>query len=200
MRIARSAPAAVPALMAAVCLLFGASVPGQASAADDAVASQPAAWTPKELRFTYLGPTPTYSCDGLRDKVRRVLLALGAREDLQVREGPCASFGEPDAFPSVTIKMSVLEPIAAASSASAPASVPARWQSIDLPPRGDVPWSPADCELVEQIRQAILPLFATRNVTDSATCIPYQPQVGLSHLKAEVLIAVRPAARSEAGR
>jgi hypothetical protein len=192
MWIARSAPAAAPAVIAAACVLLGVSVPSRADAADDA-ASQPAAWTPKELRFIYMAPTPTYSCDGLRDKVRRILLALGAREDLQLREGPCASFGEPTAFPGVTIKMSVLEPVAAGS-------VPARWQSIDLPPRGDLLWSPSDCELVEQIRQAILPLFATRNVKDSATCIPYQPQVGVAHLKAEVLIAVPQAATSETGR
>src|SRR6202165_980949 len=83
------------------------------AAADEAGAAathgESAVWTPKELTFAYQGFTTKYSCDGLRDKVRSILLKLGAREDLQVNASPCSSLGGPDPFPGVRIKMNVLQ-------------------------------------------------------------------------------------------
>src|SRR5262250_1006335 len=71
-----------------------------------------AVWTPKELRFTYMGFTSHYSCDGLADKMRSIVLQLGARSsDLKVREVPCSgSPGRPTEFPGVTVNMNVLTP------------------------------------------------------------------------------------------
>src|SRR5579884_669143 len=40
---------------------------------------QAAKWVKKKINFTYQGFTTHYSCQGLRDKVRDVLLQLGAR-------------------------------------------------------------------------------------------------------------------------
>src|SRR5690349_4550812 len=51
---------------------------------------QSAVWTPKQVTFVYQGFTTRYSCDGLRDKLRDLLLKLGARKDLQVEETACA--------------------------------------------------------------------------------------------------------------
>ncbi len=59
------------------------------------VAMEPAVWTPKEIQFTYMGFTTHYTCDGLRDTIKEMLLQLGARkDDLKVTEQPCA--GNPD--------------------------------------------------------------------------------------------------------
>jgi len=46
-----------------------------------------------------------------------------------------------------------------------------------------------DCELIEQVKTRVLPLFTTRNVDYHSSCIPNQLQVGGTVLKAEVLIA-----------
>src|ERR1700726_5297681 len=86
------------------------------AAADEAGAaaahSESAVWTPKELTFVYQGFTTRYSCDGLRDKVRSVLLDLGAqKKDLKVMELGCSSpSGRPDPFPGVRVKLKVLQP------------------------------------------------------------------------------------------
>src|ERR1700704_4819616 len=77
-----------------------------------AARGQAAVWTPKELTFVYQGFTTKYSCDGLRDKVRGVLLDLGAqKKDLKVQQLGCSSSsGRPDPFPGVRVKMKVLQP------------------------------------------------------------------------------------------
>jgi hypothetical protein len=129
-----------------------------------------------------------YSCDGLGDRVRSILLALGAREDLQVREGPCASLGQPSVLPAVTIKMNVLQVVTDPKAAGSPA-VQAHWKSVDLPPAGNPLWTGVDCELLEQVRQSILPAFATRNVEERSSCVPHQAQIRSPHLRAEVLVA-----------
>jgi len=119
---------------------------------------------------------------------------LGARPDLSVNEYGCAGgLGRPTAFPSVHIKVNVLHPAAAAGPAAAGAApaqtVSARWKLVDLTAHRDPLDVAGDCELIEQIKQRILPLFTTRNVQYESTCIPNQYTVGGTHLSAEVLIA-----------
>lgn len=149
-----------------------------------------AVWTPKELRFVYQGFTSRYSCDGLRDKVKSVLLKLGARKDLQVTPTPCSeSLGTPTTFPGVTIKMHVLESANGKEYDATSPPVLAHWKLVDLTHYRDPVDAAGDCELIEQIKTRILPLFTTRNVEYSSTCIPNQLTVGGTRLKAEVLVA-----------
>ena len=149
-----------------------------------------AVWTPKELRFVYMGFTSHYSCDGLRDKMRAILLQLGARSDLSVQEVPCSGLaGRPTEFPGVTVKMNVLTPWDAASSNAAATPVPAHWRVVDISTDRDPLREAGDCELIEQAKTRALPLFSTRNVEYHSTCVPHQLQIGGTQLKPEVLIA-----------
>jgi hypothetical protein len=150
--------------------------------------AESAVWTPRELSFVYQGFTTTYSCDGLRDKVRSILLELGARQDLKLTESPCSSFGRPDPFPGVRIRMNVLQPAADKSATAGTQSVPAHWKAVELTPERDAVSAAGDCELIEQVKQSILPLFATRNVEYSSNCLPHQLQIGATRLRAEVLV------------
>jgi len=165
-----------------------------------AARAESAVWTPRELSFVYQGFTTRYSCDGLRDKVRSVLLKLGAREDLQVSESPCLSLGMPDPFPGVRIKMSVLQPGADKSATAETQSVPAHWETVDLTPGHDAVRAAGDCELFEQVKQSILPLFATRNVEYSSSCVPHQLQIGATRLRAEVLVPDQKSAKPAGAR
>ena len=177
--------------------------------------SQAAVWTPKESSFTYLGFTAHYSCDGLRDKIYRALLQLGAnKKDLHVSESGCtAAAGRPEPFPGVRIRMSVLEPAdaarsdqpattsrsdksAKASRANQPADaagsdqapVSAHWQPVSVRIEDFDHGSDAGyCELMEQIHTKIVPLFATRNVEFKTDCVPFQAGVPSTVLKLEVL-------------
>ena len=149
-----------------------------------------AVWTPKELRFVYMGFTSHYSCDGLRDKMRAILLQLGARSDLTVQEAPCSGLaGSPTEFPGVTVKMNVLTPWNAANSNAAATPVPAHWKVVEISTEHDPLREAGDCELIEQVKSRALPLFSARNVEYRSTCVPHQLQIGGTQLKPEVLVA-----------
>jgi hypothetical protein len=158
-----------------------------------------AVWTSKELEFVYRGFTTKYSCDGLQDKMKRVLIRLGARPDVQVRGFGCTQLQGRDPFAGVSIRMNVLQP---AGQQAGPA-VPAHWKKIDLLTdydNRDPVDAAADCELIEQIKRKVLPLFATRNVEYSAVCEARQLVLGGTRLKAEVLIADPSATADSAAR
>ena len=175
---------------AVVVLLTVTGWAAAAAAADTGTqaARESAVWTPRELLFIYQGFTTRYSCDGLRDKVRSILLELGAREDLKVTATGCSSPGGPDSFPGVRIKMNVLQPAADKNATAGTQSVPSHWKMLDLTPQRDAVSAAGECELIEQVKQSILPLFATRNVEYSSNCLPHQLQIGATRLRAEVLV------------
>ncbi|MDE2136789.1 MAG: hypothetical protein KGJ68_05085 [Gammaproteobacteria bacterium] len=161
----------------------GAADTGAAAAAPEA---QPAVWAQKQLNFLFQGFTTHYSCDGLEDKIKHVVKELGARGDFQVHSFGCAEpYGRPDPFPSVSIKMSVLQPAPAGTAATE--VVAAHWQRTDLHLDKDPVWEAGDCELLEQIKQKLLPLFATRNVDFASNCVPHQLELG-TRLSADLLV------------
>ena len=155
-----------------------------------------AAWAQKELTFTYQGHTTKYTCDGLRDKMRYILLELGARQDIQVRNFGCLRMAQPELTPGVSIRMNVLQP----AGEHGGAAVPAHWKMIDVLARRDPIDAAADCELLGQIKQEVLPLFATRNVDYRSTCQYKQLLVGATRLKAQVLVADQSAPADSAAR
>jgi hypothetical protein len=168
---------------------------GAGVAAEPSHAPESAVWAPKQTRFIFQGFTAHYSCDGLAHKVRKALLQLGARPDLTVREVPCSSpFGRPDPFPGVTINMQVLVPLDAKSAPPGAPPVRAQWKTVTLRLDRDPVFAAGDCELVEQIKQSLLPLFTTRNVNYSSNCIPNQVQAGGTWLRTDVLVPLSQAA------
>lgn len=172
-------------------------------AAEDSGEHLFAVWSDKELTYVYLGFTTHYSCDGLRDKVRGVLLDLGAdKKTLKVTELGCSSpGGRPDPFPGVRVKMRVLQP--AAFNAGDQDLVAAHWRPVDLKLRDSFTTDSGECELVEQIKQKVLPAFAARNVELRTDCIPHQATATRPSLKLEVLApddAQLPATEPPAGR
>jgi len=154
-----------------------------------------AVWVPRHIQFVYQGFTTIYSCDGLRDKIRRMLRKLGAR-DLKVREVPCSTpEGGPDPFPGVRVRMQVLVPAAqAGKDAKSAPRVQAHWRNVVLAPADIEEDYGGECELIEQFKRTFLPLFTTRNTRYSATCIPHQLTLNAS-LSTEVLVPDHPAAK-----
>jgi hypothetical protein len=176
----------------AAAAVFALSLTAGALAQPAAESTPPtwAVWTPKELRFIYMGFTTHYSCDGLADKMRTILLQFGARPDLRIRQTPClGSLGRPTEFPGVTVNMNVLTPWDATSANATVIPVPAHWKLVELSTERDPLKEAGDCELVEQVKAHVLPLFTARNIDYHSTCIPNQLQIGGTVLRAELLIA-----------
>jgi hypothetical protein len=147
----------------------------------------------RELSLTYVGFTARYSCEGLRRHVLDTLTALGAAPGLTVRPYGCAEADRPEKFPSLKISMQVLRPVSAAGAGAggdAPGAVPSRWKSVQLGGNGKL--EAGDCELAEQIRDEILPLFTIRNVQAGFICIPHQETAGSLRFSVEVLEPAEP--------
>lgn len=177
---------------ATALLAVSAAWGAETGASGDAVA---AVWAPRQLHFVFLGFTAHYSCDGLQDKMRHVLTELGAQRGFEVSFAGCSSpLGRPDPFPGVNIKMNVLQ-LADPRDTGAQV-VGAHWRKVDLHLEKDPVWEAGDCELLEQIKQKILPLFATRNVDFASNCVPHQVYLG-TRLSADLLV---PDAKSVAAR
>jgi hypothetical protein len=188
--------------LAGTIVAFAAAMPLAAAAAPDEQ-PLPGVWQKHEYTLSYAGFTSHYSCDGIADKVRLLLLAAGARDDLKVR-GSCSDpLGAPSRISIARATFHTLAPEAAAAAPPAGAAAepvvraPGVWKAVEfkhLEPN----WLEAgDCELVEQFDRELLPLFTTRNRQSRMTCVPHQHQLGSIALRFEVFAAV-PKPRSAA--
>ena len=173
--------------VSALCI----GVLASAAAGTDASAAsghELAVWVPLQLTFRYTPLTTTYSCSGLEQRVKGLLIALGARPDVEARGYGCTNLTGPDPLAGVRIRMNVLEP------AGARPGLAAHWRRVNLLEDRDLLSAAADCELIEQIAQKIVPLFTVRNVDYHATCPPQSLSPESVRLKADVLVADQSAA------
>jgi len=163
----------------ACALAVAASVPTMARAADTPppVAAE---WRTHEYLLAYSGFTTLYSCDGLEWKVKLLLKAAGARDDLSVR----ATCGDPTGMPSrlvtARLKFSTLalpgSPLAAGEKvdpAKPPVAALGEWRSVKFARRSPRDLDSGDCELVEQFDRELLPFFAIRNRQEKMSCMPH---------------------------
>ncbi|HUN26869.1 MAG TPA: hypothetical protein VMU67_11200 [Steroidobacteraceae bacterium] len=200
MRVSGAACSTAPlVLVLGVCLGIAAVGPRPARAASEgseagATEAVPAHWVQKKINFVYQGFTTHYSCEGLASDVRHVLRELGARaSDLRVHEMACTSgLGVPTPFPGVVGTFSVLVPL---SSAQAPGSgaglapVPAHWVKVHVRLNSSDGYG-GQCELIDQIKERIIPLVTSRNVKFNEQCIPHELVPPGSQLEVEVLVPV----------
>ena len=182
-----------PAAQGAVYLLFAClMLPGplRSEAAATAEASgMPAQWRSQKLDFTYSGFTALYTCNGLESKVRYILLALGAREDVKVRATGCdPASNEPSKMAWVATEFNSLAPV---SDLSATGAVKAAWAQVQIAPNRPSFMGAGECELVEQMRELLQKGFALRNVKYSTTCVPHHVSVADYGVTAEALKAIR---------
>jgi hypothetical protein len=142
------------------------------SAADAAPAgTQPGVWQTHQSDFWFMGFTSTYSCEGLADKLSLLLKLTGARSDSKVAPVCPGSFDRPDKFAQAKLSFASLQPPAAANAA---ATVPGVWRHVAWMPHRPFQLDGSDCELMEQFRDKILPMFATRNLNNQIACVPHQ--------------------------
>lgn len=145
------------------------------------------AWKRHEVELTYMGFTTRYSCDGLRDKAALLLRQLGARPGFKVTGFGCPGFQQVTEFPRVKMVFEAPE-VPAKGQRGVGEPVPAAWQRVQITNRQPRDLALGDCELVEQFRDKVLPLFTTRNVVDRTSCIPHQLSGSVIDLQLEVLV------------
>jgi hypothetical protein len=167
-------------------ILLCSIVSGSACFADDSsTAREPGVWQKHTYNFQFMGFTTTYSCDGLAYKIKVLLLAAGARSDSKSTPGACSrGYGSPDKFAQARLTFYTLSPAAGDKNAEGP-RVDGAWRSIVFGTRSPRELALGDCELVEQFRNNLLPMFTARNVNDQMTCVPHQDSGSVINLKFE---------------
>lgn len=146
----------------------------------------PATWEAKQAKFHFAGFTSRYTCEGLRSKVKLLLRTLGARDDVKI-QGACGgkSFNEPQVSHSVVIGFAI--PVPAEGGGSPGETFPAEWREVHLHANSPSNLAWGDCELVEQFREQVLPLFNPRDVKDESVCVPHQLNAGDPDLRMTIL-------------
>jgi hypothetical protein len=176
----------VTRILMALVLLLSASAPAGA----DQPAAANGSWQKHEYSFVSMGFTSTYSCDGLADQLKRLLLAAGARADAKASAGPCPSdFGHPEKLARADLVFYTLTPDSGGKPAEGPRAEGA-WRPVLLARSSPRELGLGDCELVEQFRAQLLPMFATRGIEDKTTCIPHQDSGSVIYLHFESFAAL----------
>jgi hypothetical protein len=155
----------------AAMLSAGAALADQAAAPAEHAAG---IWQKHEYSFQFMGFTSTYSCDGLADKLKILLIAAGARADAKATPGPCAAiYGRPDKFARADLTFYTLVPDSPAAPADAK-RVDGVWRPVNFMQRSPRELQIGDCEVVEQFAHTVLPMFAARNIDNHTVCVPMQ--------------------------
>jgi hypothetical protein len=164
-----------------ICGFRAAAFAGEPPATD----SSQGVWQKHDYNFQFLGFTTTYSCDGLASKLKVLLIAAGARADAKSISAGCTrGYGVPDQFARATLTFYTLAPVGNGENGSPP--INGVWRSVALGDRSPREVRLGDCELVEQFRDKVLPMFTTRNVDNRMTCVPNQLSGSVINLKFEV--------------
>lgn len=143
-----------------------------------------AAWHPQFVKFEYRAGGTFYMCRSLQRKVERILLQVGARGPVRFMRLYCG-----DLSPVVSAEIALMIPIEATeenirrlTDFDSKQVLIARLQGKSLPAAADLPLFPAawrtvslsemkftrgDCELLQQLRQQVLPKLSVRIVSDN---------------------------------
>jgi hypothetical protein len=159
-----------------LCLSLGKSLA-------DGTSTATGEWQKRQYSFVSLGFTSTYSCDGLADILKQLLIAAGARADAKAQTGGCArGFGRPEALARANLIFYSLSPVDPSAGGE---KVEGIWRPVIIAVRSPPQLMLGDCELVQQFRAQVLPLFTTRNIVDKTTCVPHQESGSVIDLKFE---------------
>lgn len=169
---------------------------GNTPAQTGTVATMPGKWQTHQYEFHFMGFTSIYSCGGLADKLRLLLQQLRPRNGAQVTPLCAQRYGVPDKFARAKMTFSSLVPLnEAAQGTTAEPTVPGVWLHVKWAPDRPYDLRGGDCELIEEFRDSILPMFATRRVNSQLSCIPHE-DTGTFSLSFDVFVPAAAASAS----
>jgi hypothetical protein len=191
-------------MLLAVCC--GGLLSPLAGHAADSSAPVQAGWKTQEIRYSYTGFTTAYDCDAAEDRIRAILKALGAHEQTRVSAQGC-NFNRPSRNFFVTITTATPVPIAdlpktpptsrdellkrlGVAANKLDETFPAEWKTIELSRDRKLDLEPGDCELMEGLRDHVLPKLSVKIQADRVQCIPRQVSFQTPELTISALVPV----------
>jgi hypothetical protein len=197
----------VRARLAGSCILAALLSQAAYAAADDASSVQ-AVWKPIEVKYSYVGFTTAYNCDAFEAKVKSILLTLGATPLTKVQANGCIDVNRPSR--NFFVNITTATPIAA-SEAKEPDNkataelterltgkkdplktdpFPAQWKTVDLSRERRLNLEPGDCELMEGLRDKVLPKIGVKVVNENISCTPGNLSIQTPQLTVSALVAL----------
>lgn len=185
-------------LAAALVALAAVSSGSGSRAAAPVEASGPVvtgAWQHHHVNFSYYGITALYSCDGLEENVRRLLLHLGARKDAKVSAQGCPNGPSvPGRNAIVDVDFYTLSP-----SSDANDTVQAQWTPVLVSATHPSFMGHGDCELIAEMKDLISKNFSLRELSYRTDCVPHEVNIDDFTIKAQALKEL-PAPRARTAR
>ncbi|HEV8332590.1 MAG TPA: hypothetical protein VGQ22_14280 [Steroidobacteraceae bacterium] len=200
-------PSLARARLAGACMLTAALLSSAAFAGSpDAAKSVQAVWKPVEIKYSYVGFTTAYNCDSFEQKVRSILLRLGAPEQTRVQANGCIDVNRPSRNFFVTINSAAVIPASEAKEPPDKATrelaerltgkkdplktepFPAQWQTVELARDRRLDLQPGDCELMEGLSKDVLPKLSIKIVSDRVLCTPNNLSITTPELTVSALV------------
>ena len=200
-------PSLLRAPFAGACLLAALLSPAvYADASDAAAKSVQAVWKPVEIKYSYVGFTTAYNCDAFEQKVRGILLRLGAPEQTRVQANGCIDVTRPSRNFFVTINSAAVIPASEAKEPPDKATrelaerltgkkdplktdpFPAQWKTVELSRDRRLDLAPGDCELMEGLSKDVLPKLSIKIVSDRVLCTPNNLSITTPELTVSALV------------
>lgn len=148
----------------AVTLLSAAQAAPPQGAAPSPGESGPVVWSAYDRVIDLENLPKRYKCDELGSKVRDILLTLGAGPELQVVPLSCNTWS-----PRVRLRFSLLKRVARAKAGAV--NLQAVPGTLLLEPGHPPSVTAADCKLLRQLKDVLLPTLPVRVVSYRFTCI-----------------------------
>jgi hypothetical protein len=172
---------ALAALSVAVC--SAADVPMQSAGP-----SEPALWQHHKELINYYGITESYTCTGIEDKVRQVLLYFGARQQGLKVTPMCTNQFAPMHQVFVHVEFDSLAPAANAGGGASAEQVTGQWATLRVTPTDPLFRDRGECELFEHLKDVLTKDFAVRDVQYRTTCTPNSTTLQDYDITGEVLV------------
>jgi hypothetical protein len=170
------------AALAGVVLGLGAGA-GTALAAPEN--TQPSVWEHHQATTAWFGQTAHYTCLGLENTLRHILLYLGARPDLKV-EASCPNLVDPLRSAVVKTDFYTLKP----ASSETGDTISAQWVPVKVTPNS--PWQApfvgtSECELLFQFKDLFSKSFSFQKLNYTANCFPHSVTLLDYYINGQVL-------------
>ena len=103
-----------------------------------------------------------------------LLTQLSTAPGFKVLTAGCITPDRPSKFIYVMLEFDSLLPVSVGNTSTVKTGVPGVWQHVAFSPREPRDLGLGGCELIDEFRLKVMPLFAIRNVQTKLNCIPNQ--------------------------
>lgn len=173
--------------------------------AEETVAST---WKVQEVKYSYVAFTTAYDCTAAAQKIASILKELGAHPNTKVTTQGC-NFNRPSRNFFVTIAAATPVPASEATPTAGDQSkqellkrlgikndissdqFPAEWKTVDLAKNRRLDLRPGDCELMEGLREKVLPQLGMKVTDRSLGCTPHTVGISTPALKVSALVPTK---------